>query len=336
MLRCTMLFLVAFLTANPAVAATWADKLFDNTYRDFGSVPRGPTLSHPFRLTNNTKNNVHISSIRVSCGCVTASVTQQTIEPGQSGAVVVKMDTTRFTGSKTVTIYIQFSQPGWEEGRIVVHADSRDDVTLTPDSLSFGQVKKGTAPNQTMTVTLLGNSPWKITEVKPESNYVKPEVKELRRTSSEVVYQVTANIRGDCPVGKWYTDIWLKTNNAAMPRVRIPVTVEIENPLSVSPATAQLGEVKVGDTAERKVIVRGVKPFKIKEIRGTDGEIAVGELPEEAKQLHVVTIKLQGTKAGERKWKLQVVTDLPEDNIVEFEAKGVVLPNLSKAESVRR
>ena len=35
--------------------------------------PRGPTLNHPFRITNQTGQPVHIASVRVSCGCVSAN-----------------------------------------------------------------------------------------------------------------------------------------------------------------------------------------------------------------------------------------------------------------------
>ena len=56
--------------ASPAFAATQADSMFDELSKDFGSVPRGPTLVHHFRLVNNTKGPVNIASVRVSCGCV--------------------------------------------------------------------------------------------------------------------------------------------------------------------------------------------------------------------------------------------------------------------------
>ena len=53
------------LCATAPVSASWADSLFDELSRDFGSVPRGPTLTHPFRLVNKTGGHVHIASVRV-------------------------------------------------------------------------------------------------------------------------------------------------------------------------------------------------------------------------------------------------------------------------------
>src|SRR5262249_37066195 len=80
--------------------------------------------------------------------------------------------------------------------------------------------------------------------VNSESNYIQTTLKNVRRDAGEVSYQLTASLRPDAPVGKWYTDVWLKTNNPATPRIRVPLTVEIESALSVSPATVSLGQAR--------------------------------------------------------------------------------------------
>src|SRR3954451_14670167 len=108
MLRYSLVIVAGFWVAGSASAGTWGDSLFEELSKDFGSVPRGPTLTHNFRVSNNTKNAVNISSLRVSCGCVSATALKGTLNPGEETAIVAKMDTTRFTGPKTVTIYIQF------------------------------------------------------------------------------------------------------------------------------------------------------------------------------------------------------------------------------------
>ena len=36
---------------------------------------------------------------------------------------------------------VQYDRPQWEEVHLVVQANSRDDVSLVPESLAFGQVK---------------------------------------------------------------------------------------------------------------------------------------------------------------------------------------------------
>ncbi len=326
LLRYSLVVLVGLCTTGPALSATWADALFEEFSKDFGSVPRGPTLSHPFRVVNNTRVPVHIASVRVSCGCVTATALQEYLQPGESTHILARMDTTRFTGLKTVTIYVQFNQPAFEEVRLWVQANGRNDFAVAPDTLAFGQLKRGGMPAVSVLLSFYGNSDTQVTEVKCESNYIQPRVQEVRRQESEVTYQLSARLRGDAPVGKWYTDVWLKTNNPGMPPIRVPLTVEIESALSISPEVITLGPVKSRAESERRVIVRGVTPFKITKVEGTDDQLLVRDSTPQAKAVHVLTVKLKAGQPGELNKTLRVLTDLADDNKIDFHVNAVIVP----------
>jgi hypothetical protein len=324
MFRYSLVMFAGLLLAGSAGAATWADGLFDELSKDFGSVPRGPTLQHPFHLVNKTKSTVHISGVRVSCNCTSATALKSTLAPGEDTVVQASMDTSRFSGVRTVTIYVQFDSPAAEEVRLWVQANSRDDVSVSPDTLAFGQTKRGSTPTSTVTVTFLGTNQAQITEVQSESNYISTTLKEVARKNTEVSYELTAKVRADTPVGKWYTDVWLKTNLQAMPKVRVPLTVEIESALSIG--NVAFGQVKEGAEAERKTVVRGVKPFRITKVEGTDDEVTVRDSATDAKPVHVLTVTLKAAKAGDWSRTLKVVTDLGEEGEIEFEAKAQVVP----------
>src|SRR5262249_46525469 len=173
MLRYGLVVLAALWTAGPAFSATWADALFEEFSKDFGSVPRGPTLSHPFRVVNKTRGPVNIASVRVSCGCVSAAAVKTYLQPGESTHILARMDTTRFTGLKSVTIYVQFNQPAVEEVRLWVQANGRNDFAVSPDTLAFGQLKRGGSPAVSVLVSFFGNNETQVTEVKCESNYIQ-------------------------------------------------------------------------------------------------------------------------------------------------------------------
>src|SRR5262249_12128242 len=186
---------------------------------------------------------------------------------------------------KSVTIYVTFDQPRFEEVRLWVQANSRDDVSVLPEALSFGRIKRATAPSASVTVSFLGSPDWQITGVSSDSNYVQAGLTPLRRDTGEVSYRLTAQLRPDAPVGKWYTDVWLKTNNPTTPRVRVPLTVEIESALSISPAAVQLGQVKAGAEVQRKIIVRGVKAFRVTQVVGADKNLTVRDSTSESKNV---------------------------------------------------
>ncbi len=313
-----------FLVASPAFAATWADSMFDELSKDFGSVPRGPALTHHFRVVNNTKGPVSIANVRVSCGCVSASALKNYLEPGEETAVLATMDTTRFIGPKSVTIYVQFDRPAYEEVRLWVQANGRNDFNVTPDALAFGSVRRSTPAAAAVTLTFYGAPDTEITEIKGESNYVLPSVKKVRRTDGEAAFEVSARLRQDTPVGRWYTDVWVATNNASIPQVRVPLTVEVESALSVSPEAVSLGQVALNGESERRVIVRGAKPFRIKAVDGTDDQLVVRESGDDSKPIHVLTVKLKAGHAGSIDRTLKVYTDLKEEGQVEFKVNGEV------------
>jgi hypothetical protein len=92
----------------------------------------------------------------------------------------------------------------------------------------------------------------------------------------------------------------------------------------VSPLATTLGPVKQGETAEKKVVVRGSNPFRIIGVRGTDSQITIQDTPNENKSVHVLTVRLKPTRVGDQNWSIHVYTDMKDDNEVEFQAKASV------------
>ena len=223
--------------------------VLDERLHDFGVVPRGQQLTHYFRVVNTTNKTLHISGVRVSCGCTSARALENTIAPGKETAIFAVMDSRRFVGAKKVTIYVTFDQPRFEELRTVVQANAREDLIFGPDTINFGKVRQGDVKASTMNITIF-NGAVQIVEANSESNYILPTLKEVRRAGNETVYQVEAKVRQDTPVGLWFTDVWVKTNNPAYPKLRVPVTVEIEG---LQPAKTD--EKKVDGTKTSRVTV---------------------------------------------------------------------------------
>jgi hypothetical protein len=282
-----------------SVSRAGFEEFFAERVKDFGPVARGPMLTHYYKFTNTSNQTLTIRSVRVSCGCTTAFAPIANIAPGESSYIGANMDSRRFVGHKSVEIYIDFSAPRFETVTLTIQANGRDDFAMNPETMAFGAIRKGTSPVSTVHVTLMTDPNWKIEEVKADSNYVQPKATLLRRNGAEVTYEISASLRADLPVGKWYTDVWLKSSNPGFAKLRVPLTVEVTPSISVNPGTLQFTEVKVGESSEQNVLVRGDKPFKIKEIRGIDSQVRVSGMGAEAKAVHVLKVVYTPTKSGE-------------------------------------
>jgi hypothetical protein len=326
MLRYGLVLAAGLWAMSSSFASSWADAMFDDRAKDFGSVPRGAVLTHSFHLTNNTGSPVHLANLQVSCGCVTAGASWTDLAPGQEAGIQVRMDTNRFPGERSVTVRVHFDRPRFAEVRLLVRADSREDVTITPPALALGRVPLHSEASSRVLISFLGNSQYRILDVTSESHYVLTDVEEVRRDVRGVVYRLSARIRSDLPAGNWYNDIWLKTNNPFTPQLRVPLTVKVESGLSVSPATVALGEVKTGAKAERKVIVRGSAPFRITAVRGLDGQWAVWDNSAESRAVHVLTFSFQPSRPGRLDQSFSVCTDLSENGIIVLNAQAQVIP----------
>ena len=322
MFRYSFALLVGASMLSPVGAADSLASLFDTQVHDFGNVPVGPMLHHAFTVKNTTKQTLKVANLRVSCGCVTPSASTMVIAPGETATVNAQMDSRRFVGAKSVTIFVLFTQPAVEEIRLEVKAFGRTDIALNPDSFAFGQMRKGTSPTTTTQITMVGNT--KIMEAASESGYVQISIKEPKRTDYGLTYEITAKMRADIPVGKWYTDVWIKTDTNN--RIRVPVTVEVEAMLTVAPGNLQFDATKVGTPITKPIVVKGAQPFKIVDIKGGDGLFSAVAASTEAKVAHILRVTFNPGKEGDFTKSLQIITDLKDEGKVSFSVKGTGMP----------
>src|SRR5262249_23547010 len=94
-------------TTASAQTGAWAEKLFKGEVsHDFGNVTRRAQLSYTFEMTNIYAVPLEIVGIRISCGCLTVPNYTQVLKPLEKGKVEVVMDTRKFTGTKSVNIFV--------------------------------------------------------------------------------------------------------------------------------------------------------------------------------------------------------------------------------------
>jgi hypothetical protein len=287
--------------------------LFPEKSKDFGVTPRGPVLVHYFHVTNTTKSAVTLGQPRVSCGCVSASVLKNQLAPGESTAVLAHMDTRRIQTPytvKAVTVYVPFLSPVYEEVQLRVQAVARDDLQMAPHTLAFGTVAKGKGAKAATKVTLTSDAGWRVTEATSSGGYVKVSYAEESRTGSVVTYAVTATLDPECPAGNWSSQVTLKTTNAGVPSLNIPVTVTVTAPAAgATPDAVAFGEVALGKEVEKKVTLSSSAPFKVLEVKAGDEQVVVTLDSRDAKASHTLTLSATPKAAGGFARNVEIITD---------------------------
>ena len=313
------------LTAAPAVAQGWAEKMFkDGTSHDFGSVPRGAQLFHRFTITNIYAVRMEITGVKSGCGCVTANPAKRVLEPRENTTIDVNMDARRFTGPKTVGIRVTVGPEYTSSAELKVTANSRADIVFNPGEVSLGTVTRGQTPEQEIQVEYAGVLNWQVSEVIAKDAPLDVSIKEVYRRPGQVGYKLNVRLRPNAPLGTLKQELFLKTNDPGSPLVPVLVEATVQSAVTVSPSGLSLGLVKKGDLLVRRVVVRSAKPFRVLDVEGATDGISV-EKSGTAAPVQTVTFKCQFNNPGAFKRELKIKTDL-QDVPVPVVIEGTVSP----------
>ncbi len=309
-----LFFLLASpLLCNTSSAQQWAVDMFETTSHNFGTVARGAKADFEFVINNIYLEDVHIASVRSSCGCTKPSIREPaTLKTYQKGAIVATLNTDAFLGRKSATITVTFDKPQYARVQLHVRTYIRSDVVFKPGSVSFGTLDVGTPAEHTVNVDYAGHSGWAIEDVISDNPHITADVVETSRSPGRVSYRLTVRLDKDSPVGYINDHLMLVTNDRGSRQVPLQVEGRVNADVTVSPSTLFMGVVKPGDKVEKKLVVRGKKPFRILAIDCPGGDFQFDEEAlGESKKVHVVSVTfVAGDDPGKVSRTIQIETDL--------------------------
>jgi len=335
-----MLLLWSFLLAQETGAQEWAKKMFDHTSVDLGTVARGAKIEHVFTLENIYLEDVHVTSVRSTCGCTIPNIEKKLLKTYEKVPLRVELDTKNFSGRKDVTITVQFDQPFPAEVLLTVHVFIRTDVVFQPGSVQFGAVPQGVEQQQKVNIVYAGRPNWQILRVESPKPYLQPHLKEISRIqdpafgATKVTYELLVRLKPEAPPGRILEQILLTTDDPNPKNALIPLTVEgtVTPPLVVSPSPFHMGAVAAGCKMTKPLVVQARRPFRILSIK-TDAPGFHASPPEEAKTLHVIPIQFTaGQIPGKVSGSLRIQTDLDETPVLEVPVEALVVADPSKGD----
>ncbi len=320
-----VLFLV--LVAGPSVfGQEWARKMFEQTRHDFGYVARDGKAEFEFVLSNIYVKDVHIASVRSSCGCTNPRIKQALLKTYEKGAIVASFNTRSFLGRKGATITVVLDKPSHAEVQLQVSGYIRDDVVLNPGSVQLGSVDQGSPADAKITVDYAGRGNWKILEVRSGNPHVSAKAAETRRGGGRVSYDLLVHLDRDAPAVYLKDYLILITNDQRSKQIPVRVEGRVRPAVTVSPASLFMGVVRPGKQVTRQFVVQGKKPFRIVSITCEDDSLKLQTSADDAaKSLHVIPVTfIAGSQPGKVARTIRIETDL-EDSRTELPAHAVVL-----------
>jgi len=309
---------------SPVFAQEWARKMFTESSHDFGTVARGAKAEYAFTLKNPYLEDVHITSVRSSCGCAKPRIEKPWLKTYEKGTIIAAANSTAFLGHRSATITVTMDKPFYAQVQLHIRMYIRSDVVFHPGSVQFESLEKGKPAEKQIQVSYAGRSGWKILEVKSANPHISAQVVQQNRNGGRVVYDLTVRLDEDAPVGYLKDHLMLITNDRRRPQVPVLVEGRVCSELTVSPASLFMGVVQPGDKVTKRLVVRGEKPFRIVSIKCDEGFFEFGDLDDEPKLIHLISVTfVAGPNDGKVVRTIQIKTDLGE-TIPELAAYAVV------------
>ncbi|MEM9413751.1 MAG: hypothetical protein AAGA30_21765, partial [Planctomycetota bacterium] len=169
-----------------------------------------------------------------------------------------------------------------------------------------------------------GNPAWKIKSVTSENPNIKVQTNEIQRNpeTQRVDYELLVDLDKNQPVGQFKDQLLIHTNDINNKILTVNIEGNVKSVVQVSPV--RLGLVNKDEEIEKKLIIRGERPFGIKSIIANDERIQFAPA-NGSKTLHIISYRLDTSTVGQIASKITIVTDDPDqaETSVDFAAQIV-------------
>ncbi|MGI9472642.1 MAG: DUF1573 domain-containing protein [Rubripirellula sp.] len=314
--RGLFLILLAFGISLPALAQDasaqgWADKMFKEKSHDFRIVGRGTKSEYHFDFTNLYEEDVHVQSVRTSCGCTTPTVTKNTLKTHETGSILATFNTNTFIGQKSATVTVVFDRPSYAEVQLKVSGFIRTDITFDPPEVNYGEVPAGQTREKEVVITHSGDQNWRITDVRSHCRHLQVRLDPPEIKPGLVRYRMKVKLDDSIEEGDIRERVTLISNNGSFPTTEMSIGGRVRPAVTVSPASVSLGTTTMVGSTERRLVVRGDEPFEILDVQCADKRFEF-EVPVGKKKVHFVIARFQGDGSKTPiSQEIRIITDLP-------------------------
>lgn len=324
-----------FLLGWPAgaFAQDWATKMFSETSHNFGTVARGSKTEHRFVFRNLYKEDLHVSGVRSSCGCTSPEISKRDLKTHETAEIIAKFNTRTFLGQHGATVTVTFDKPFYAEVQLRVAGNIRSDVTFEPPFVDLGNVDLGKGVERSVRVTRIGSTPWEIKDVRSANAMFEVVLSQPLRSSTQTVYDLALRLKPEAPAGYINGQLILVTDDPRASQIPMDVEGRVVAEVTVSPQLLAFGDVAVGGSATKNLVVRANRPFKVLGISCSDPGITC-PAKDSLAAVQILPVTFRPTSGAVRiEQSLKVITDLGEGAVPSVTVQATVVPDQAVAEA---
>lgn len=306
---------------------------------DFGRVRQGQQAERRVTFRSTGRGALCVRDVQTGCGCVTGRVEgdKRRFEPGEQGAIVLRLDTTGRHGLQSKSFSVITNELGQARHAWPVKVDISLGVVAQSSGLDFGRPRKGAPCSASVRLASpRDEAAWKVTGVTVKSMGSEPppactwEAREVADPLLRIV-EVVVTHPGRAQQGLWRAPLVITLDHPERSEVLLDAQMMILAPVSATPPQAIFGYVESGGaTREIPIYLRpSTTPplaFQVREARivpvpgqafdasGAPFEASAVEPAPGGQPGWVVRVRYDGKPRapGLQEAELVLVTDLPE------------------------
>jgi hypothetical protein len=126
-------------------AAAQAELSWEKTELELNPPPGADSTVATFKYENKGDKKIHINAVRTSCGCTTAALKKNDVEPGEKGEIVATLKTGDRVGLQTKTVTVETDDPKTPQTILTLKANVVQLLELQPAFLTWQADEKPTA-----------------------------------------------------------------------------------------------------------------------------------------------------------------------------------------------
>jgi hypothetical protein len=209
-----------------------------------GEVRSGMSLSHRFPFVNRGPDAVEVTEVRPSCGCLVPKLEQRRFEAGESGVLLLEVNTlTQPAGANSWRATIHYKTGGVErELPLYICARVVTEISVEPPSLA---IYTDTSISHEILVIDRRTEPLIVRAMPASSPYVRTHLGELHRNEAgHWVRAIQVEVLANCPEGTHEETLRICTSDPLYAELKVPFTIvkRARQQVSAAPHSVVLSE----------------------------------------------------------------------------------------------
>jgi hypothetical protein len=289
---------------------------------EVGEVEPGQVQKFDFTLENKGDAVLSIEGIEPTCYCTTGKADGWSIPPGGSTKVHVTVDPSDWVGEIVKGVEVETNDPENKHVLLDAKMTVRPGIAVVPPELDFGAVPAAGSKALTVDIKAPKARPFKVTALAADVPYVTA-TEELLQTDDRVGVKLFVRVAAGAPAGPFATKLVVQTDDAAKPRIEIPVRGSGPGGLQVQPDRIVFDTAAAGADVG-SIAVRGGKNLQLTSVKASNPSLEATLQPQADGSYQVQVRIAKSAKPGRVMAKLAIATSDAAQPEITVPVMGVV------------